>query len=343
MTSTAASWTFEAADPSGQPNPFELPSFSYEKTFYMEAFDVEKWYPLFQDCTFQTQFCHVTLQEARAMVSYYRHHSLGWRDEKDMCSKEVKHLLQALQDRIQQAMDGMQDSPNYFFVRMSCRSPKDAAVDHLNNGVLRFVLAELENESLSLFEAMSREELVDRLSDAISASSPNTALDALLRAGGKVLRVENAMDAMKLLLASERVYGDLIHVIEHCVNSKDYNYRWNMKVVVREWESRVDLSNEFRCFVVGSQLTAISQYCEIVYYPQWAHREETIKKCILEEWDRIKDRIIKLQGCNTRFLSYSAPRTKIPCLPHRNQSIRPNDWFIMLRVEVRSQATAMRG
>jgi len=295
-------WTFEDMDPARQPDPFALARWSYEQTHYMEAFDVEKWYPLLSaagSTTFWTEYFPITLQEADAMILHYRHYTLEWRvgDSNDHCWKEDEHalILKKLQSRMQSAMDDRMKCPAYF-VRLSCRSPKDVSLDPENTSVLRLLLAELDggdstvdkNNDNDPIGAMPRSALVQNLADAFDAVSPHTALSALFRASGKALRITDAESAMKLLLASERVYSDLIDVMERCVKAKDHPYKWKMTVAVREWNDQVELANEFRCFVVDSKITAISQYCEYMYLAQWANREEEIKTLVLKAWENIK-------------------------------------------------------
>lgn len=285
-------WTFEDANPGKQPNPFELSS-PIETTQYMEAFDVEKWYPLVSSATFRTQFCGVRFEEAVACVYHYQHYILCWRGEKDLWQVD-KHaaIISELTDRIQRVMDDMDDCRAGYFVRMSCRSPKDVTLDVQNTKLLRCVLAELKGEDEDSTADMPRNQVVDRLSHLLDdETAPNMAIHALLRVSSKLLRATNAEEAISLLLASERVYSDFLHVIKLCEMNDDYE--WKMKVVVREWDERVDLSNEFRCFVVGSDMTAISQYCESVYYEQWSRQEEQIKELLVTAWNQIKEPLTK--------------------------------------------------
>ncbi len=61
-----------------------------------------------------------------------------------------------------------------------------------------------------------------------------------------------------------------------------------MKVMAREWR-QFDTDWEFRCFVFKKQMTAISVYNNLGYYPEMIGKEEKIKTLILEGFDQVKD------------------------------------------------------
>jgi hypothetical protein len=63
---------------------------------------------------------------------------------------------------------------------------------------------------------------------------------------------------------------------------------WNNNIIIREWNSLLDPSMEFRCFVYQSNLTAISQYN---HYCKFYHLQndliiQQIKFTIINYWER---------------------------------------------------------
>jgi hypothetical protein len=117
----------------------------------------------------------------------------------------------------------------------------------------------------------------------------------------QLLRVTRADQAMSLLLSSERVFRDLNTDLtcleawkqQHVQISGDEDSEpaqkkgqkeeekdnektdqgpvvapWSTQLIMRVWDDDIDDSNEFRCFVHQSKLTAISQYN---HYCQFKH------------------------------------------------------------------------
>ncbi len=86
----------------------------------------------------------------------------------------------------------------------------------------------------------------------------NAKLIAINRAHIEALRVTSVTDALALLLASERIFDDLELALE-------FPASWSQQLVVRRW-SPVALDGEFRGFVFGGRLTALSQYYIPCYF-----------------------------------------------------------------------------
>jgi len=146
-----------------------------------------------------------------------------------------------------------------------------------------------------LSEINSRQdwEIVEKMEAIMELLDGNLLKDAAFTAANRILAVNNAKEALWLITNSERTYGDLFHTIkQHQSNPKDYE--WNMKIVIREWDDRIYLGNEFRSFVVNGNLTAISQYNDMCFYPHIANKENEIKQQIKEFFDKeIKDTLNK--------------------------------------------------
>jgi len=90
-----------------------------------------------------------------------------------------------------------------------------------------------------------------------------------------LLRVTSGEEALRLLVNSARVMGDISHTLDQGEAG------WSMSVVAREWDDEVRLEREFRCFVVAGEVAAISQYDDQLMYPfVVAHREEIVAAII---------------------------------------------------------------
>lgn len=84
---------------------------------------------------------------------------------------------------------------------------------------------------------------------------------------------------------SERVYSDLLATMRLMKDSVVPP----VKVLVRRFEPRLKMQNEFRCFVCDNRITAISQYNDICAYEQLV--DETIMQrnvdLIVDTFDKV--------------------------------------------------------
>jgi hypothetical protein len=79
---------------------------------------------------------------------------------------------------------------------------------------------------------------------------------------------------------------------------------WNNNIIIREWNSLLDPSMEFRCFVYQSNLTAISQYNHYCKFYQLQNdlTIQQIKFTIIEYWQqKIKP---LLDPFNEKYFNY---------------------------------------
>ena len=88
------------------------------------------------------------------------------------------------------------------------------------------------------------------------------------------LEVSSATEGMELLLQSERVYVDITRAVGvwayeavHPPTERDGTCPVTLQVVVRDWDSKLTIRGEYRAFVVGRRLTALSQYFECLCFP----------------------------------------------------------------------------
>lgn len=88
-------------------------------------------------------------------------------------------------------------------------------------------------------------------------AEPQAQYEAMTEARRIAHRCTSARAVMWTLLTSERVYADLLDVCE---------YGEPEQVVLRPWDERMRMRNEWRVFVRGGRVVAISQYDHYGYY-----------------------------------------------------------------------------
>lgn len=151
-----------------------------------------------------------------------------------------------------------------FMVRLSSRSPKDAAIP-----------------SREMYDAE-----VARLLSEGAPDDTNTSLRAYFEASGRVLRIDDAEGAVNLLSASERVHRDL----HEALTARQI---YSMKVAIRAWEPSLLQEYEFRGFVYGHKLTALSQYNPYCFYPEQVRKRDELVARLATFWrESVRDNLI---------------------------------------------------
>ena len=237
-------------------------------------FDVEGWYEILRNETFPTEFIPISQSMAQAFVNYYQ---TRYSSTKMLNTNDIE-LIQSMENQLKQRI-----SNNEIFIRLSSRSPKDGKP--------------LDPQKMSQIYREKFEELKIENPDEYltNEGKANMQMIAFCYAQNHALKVTNEIEALNLLLSSERVYYDLNEVLD-CEKMKDNKtnviklHDWNNHIVLRQWSQRLDPSMEFRCFVYQSKLTAITQYD---YYCKYYHLQnenviEQIKNTIIQYW---KDKI----------------------------------------------------
>ncbi|KAJ6571393.1 hypothetical protein B0H19DRAFT_1129894 [Mycena capillaripes] len=157
-------------------------------------------------------------------------------------------LLEELGARIESAIDelsvageGGERNKKGCFMKLSSRSPKDAAA---RSGVFEAYYAR------AVREAQLRAQPVD----------DERKLWLLCEAEGAALRFADAASVVRALVLSERVWQDMTLAMRH----RD---KWEQNVILRKWEP-VPIDMEFRTFVSNGRITAISQYAYQLFSPR---------------------------------------------------------------------------
>jgi len=179
-------------------------------------------------------------------------------------SQEVRERVLTVARKLQDAMQQLQgcqvslDATDVgsFFVRLSSRSPKDAA------GV---------NELAFLEEALKQ-----RSGQKTLSGRYGLLCDLFLRG----MRVQTGLDGVHLLLASKRVTDDLLQALEA---EDQCGIAYDLSIVVRTWSVGVREDGEFRGFMNSDgRLVAISQYNEHFFQPELGEHRESIVQSLVE-------------------------------------------------------------
>jgi len=192
-----------------------------------------------------------------------------FRERLDCVARKMQEAMLHLQS-IESSRDASGECS--FFVRLSSRSPKDAA------GV---------NELAFLEEALKQRAGQKTLSGRFGLFC-----DLFLRG----MRVKTGMEALHLLLASKRVTDDVLQALQA---DDAYGIPYDLSVVVRTWSHGVREDGEFRGFINSDgQLVAVSQYNEYFFQPELVeHREVIVQRLIEFVQGRLRPRLL-----GSRFL-----------------------------------------
>lgn len=173
-----------------------------------------------------------------------------------------EELLELLVNRVRQAMEPWTQTG--VFVRLSCLSPKDAVVN---------------------------EELVERL----RALRPDVRcsyveqIRLLNQALYDACRMETAEQVVGLLMASSRIRGHLER------GKSDMGAAFSTSIILRKWY-QIDPCFEFRGFVFGGRLVAVSHYYKMLYDAEIFKTRSLIQQAIEEFFAaRVRDKIPLLE------------------------------------------------
>jgi len=231
-------------------------------------FDIERWYPSLSSVTFDSKFLILPHKVAQAFVNFYQRRY----NSKDHLTSEDCSLIRAFQTKLEECIDSVSSPSGKVFVRLSNRSPKDGTRPGVD--VKSLVTQELEK--------------IPGTPDA------NAQMIAICRASRELIAVQNAEQALELILSSERVFRDLLLALD-CRKLEEQDEKceisWSTQVCIRAWNDDVRDDLEFRCFVYQDRLTAISQYNHYCLYDFGDLNEDIIRTRLVAFWSRVKHMI----------------------------------------------------
>ena len=239
-----------------------------------------------QSETFYTEFIPISPLIAQAFVNFYQ---TRYSSTKLLNYDDIQ-LIASIQNQLKEQIFNSKTNKfrrNGTFIRLSSRSPKDGKP--------------LDSGKIIQFYDQKLNELRIQYPDEYQSieGKANMQMIAYGYAQFHSLRVIDEIQALNLILSSERVYYDLIAVLD-CQQVKDNKvvninniklHDWDNNIIIREWNDLLDPSMEFRCFVYQSNLTAISQYD---YHCKYYHLQndvtvQQIKTTIIKYWqEKIK-------------------------------------------------------
>lgn len=277
---------------------------AYRRFVYKQSFALDTWYNgSLKEHTFETEFVELSEAEIDAMVR-----GSQFLDIEKSLSDEQQVALHEIEKKLDTAIKKYGDTGA--FVKLSTRSPKDAIfykndVDfiteirlavinemevegqmakasfqrvHSFRKTSRIQFKEGENpENESSIPKALRQQKTENEAFSTNLTSKEPLKNATLRAFTRVMSTKNQVktgkEAMYLLRHSLRVKEDLQQI-----------HNWNqiarikVNVSVRKWNPDVARfpGMEFRGFVYNNKLNAVSQYDDVVYYPNVTRHKEVI-------------------------------------------------------------------
>lgn len=209
----------------------------------LRAVDIEAWYhhPALQQTTFKSEFVDFSVAEARALIAEFKRRRTAG-------AGDANSSLTALEHRLDAAIAAL--GRPVVFAKLSSRSPKDATAAQAKALVL-------VQERLLAMRASGQPVTANDVSAAIAAATIES------------MACQTGRDIVELLVTSERVCeDDLPLALEFAAN-------WSQKIVVREF-CGVTPPAEFRAFVFGGRVTAVSQYYCGAFYPAVVAQRDAI-------------------------------------------------------------------
>jgi len=223
----------------------------------MEESYMENYFEMIKSFSFQSVFHSLEKEIAEALLDGHKKFCSG------KISKSIIEENEALQ-RLVKLIDRLHHEAKWphIFVRLSSRSPKDAAL------------------SAPIFQEIYHRELkklAEEEKDISESSDANRKLQALYRASTYALRQKSGFEAVCIMIESDRIQGDLKEFVEGQVKS-DFN------LVIREFRTFAP-EMEFRGFVYNKRLTALTQYNEFCYFPFLKSHSQAIVNKIEKDFE----------------------------------------------------------
>eukprot|EP01117_Protostelium_nocturnum_P020742 TRINITY_DN9510_c0_g1_i1.p1 TRINITY_DN9510_c0_g1~~TRINITY_DN9510_c0_g1_i1.p1 ORF type:complete len:391 (+),score=114.49 TRINITY_DN9510_c0_g1_i1:43-1173(+) len=254
----------------------------YERRIRM--LDFQNWYQMIEKETFVTSVFPLTRSDCLALLDAHKNF------EK---SKIVdKKALESLVQRVDNAMDQLRKhiretygrNPTGWFVKSSCRSPKDSAFYHPN--------LKSRYEELAQNKAKESNKTVKDL-------PPNDKVVALMQSVRESMEVRSGDEAIDMFVKSSRIFEDLTAVLDSKLNPQLANCEGELDFlfVIREWRP-IPLDMEFRAFCKDGKINAITQYDWFIYFQRLPRLKERIEASLQKYY---RDQVIPLLNTKPDF------------------------------------------
>ena len=214
----------------------------------------EQYWDSIKKFSFPSELVHLPPAAAQAIIDEHKK-----KKDSDWTQGENKDILLCLANKIDEV--AKKNDWAGLFVRLSSRSPKDAAMSQPNFGsIVKEQLGKIKDEEIDN-----------------PTSHFNRNLHAIYRSITLALEVTTGKEGINLLIKSDRIQEDLQKVVAE--NDQNFN------IVVREF-STFDMELEIRGFVYKKQLTGLTQYCPDIMFPNMLKCKDEIVQVIQQFVDK---------------------------------------------------------
>jgi len=270
---------------------------------YILEFNLERWLGRLEGHTFGTTNVEFGPDVAQELVARYEKLK-GYKQNMPACEELLSLAIEG--NDISMEYPGLADLMSRLegivngsgaFVKTSSRSAKDFAD-----------LPALKQAFEEVLERLGTSGATDE-EDPGGVSCENTAMIAMSYASMSLLKSNGALEVINTFSQSERIWHDMelalaaqgpTHGHGDANDGASEQAWWEESLVVRSWV-QLEPDMEFRCFVVGGQLTAISQYRHLIHFPRlcanWTEGAGILSALVDAFETELRD---KLAGCFPR-------------------------------------------
>ena len=232
---------------------------SCEFETYINKFDVECWYDIIKDITFQTEFIQLSKEDSIKIMEL---HEQAMNLYNIMGSDA---LLSWLNDQILSDFVGLRNDmdkviSNYgdVFPKLSSRSPKDS---------FKYYYTDIESIYKDNFNNNNNNN--NNNNDSISL---NDKALILFESIVTFMSCDNSIKILSLFILSKRIYEDLQFTKTH-------------NVILRKYEKNIRKINEFRAIVYNNKLNCLSQYQHTCKSVNLIKNKDIISNKIIHFWE----------------------------------------------------------
>eukprot|EP01044_Picomonas_judraskeda_P007704 COSAG03_NODE_842_length_5652_cov_8.316045_3_plen_325_part_00 len=230
----------------------------FDQQISVEAFqdlqlkaNLEYWIEPLREITFDTALAPISVADANLLIRCYEHYDGPGKDGRAELAAADAEALAALEKTLAACMASLNAGEGArFFVKDSSRGPKDFG---LTSG-----------EFIAQYKAAVR---------AAHATTDDERLAVMLEVATAELSMGSASEALPLFVRSQRVNVDMRAWLNH-------HDKHPMNWVVRTWRP-IDVDLEFRCFVFGGRINAISQYNHNCFFQRLVDRKDYLQALLL--------------------------------------------------------------
>jgi hypothetical protein len=213
--------------------------------------NLEYWIEPLKPITFDTALAPISVADAHLLIRCFEHYEEGAGREGAALPAADAAALAALEATLAACMGSLNAGEGArFFVKDSSRGPKDFGL--------------ITDEFVAQFTAAVR---------AAKATTDDAKLAVMLEVATAELSMGSAGEALPLFVRSQRVNVDMRAWLNH-------HDKHPMNWVVRTWRP-IDVDLEFRCFVFGGKINAISQYNHNCFFQRLVDRKDHLQSLML--------------------------------------------------------------